>query len=543
MMHDPESRFTAFFLHPAEGEREIQKRDVRSALAAPFLALVALLAIAGCSDTPSGTSAETTNGTSATEIAWRDGDVSDAFAEAAEQNKPILLYWGALWCPPCNQLKAGLFRDANFIARTQDFIPVYLDGDSKGAQAWGERFKIQGYPTLIVLRPDLTEVTRLTGSGEPSQVIAALEAVRKGSANVEELLARALKEPGTLSADDWSLIAGYGGWRDDKRFGPTDQLLAKLATTAPNDALKRQFFLQALIQRPDTAPTLTAPERVAARKALEAVLASPEEQRANRTILTWSAVPLVNAATTTGAERDELAGRLTTALDGFYKDEKLGVVERLSPLDAEIALFRNKAGEKAAPPAALVKKVRERVNWASETAKSPYERQALISTAAHLLAQIDDLSGAEKLLKAELPRSQAPYYYMPSLAELAEQRGDKSTALDWLKQGYEQSEGPASRVQWGVLYVQGLIRLTPDDKPSIEKATSQVLGELAGQPDSYHQRTRRRLEELGKNLTQWSQKHDGAATLIKLRTRTNEVCAGQGNDRILTDCRNWLGTA
>ena len=42
-------------------------------------------------------------------IAWRQGDVADAFAEAKESRRPVILYWGANWCPPCAQLKVSLF--------------------------------------------------------------------------------------------------------------------------------------------------------------------------------------------------------------------------------------------------------------------------------------------------------------------------------------------------------------------------------------------------------------------------------------------------
>src|SRR5688572_15422495 len=42
-------------------------------------------------------------------IAWFDGDVDAAFAAAQASNKPVLLYWGAKWCPPCKQLKSAVF--------------------------------------------------------------------------------------------------------------------------------------------------------------------------------------------------------------------------------------------------------------------------------------------------------------------------------------------------------------------------------------------------------------------------------------------------
>lgn len=515
-------------------------RPARRLLAAPAILLAALVALPACSPSPVGQAVEKAE---PAEIAWRDGDVSDALAEAAEQGKPVLLYWGAVWCPPCNRLKAGLFKDPDFVARTRDFIPVYLDGDSKGAQAWGERFKIRGYPTLIVLRPDSTEITRLSGSGDPSEVTATLAAVQKGSASIEQLLQRVQADPKSLSADDWTVIAGFGGWQDEEgEEGKAAQTLAVLAKAAPSETLQRQFALQAIARRPKDAPPLTPAERATTKAALETVLATPAELRSNRATLNSGAVKLVQAAAPAGPEREALAASLVAKLDGFHADESLATSDRLASLGAEIALYRDRAGKEAALPPALVEKIHERVAWADGAAKNPYERQSLVSTAARLLAEAGDRPAAERLLTAELEKSQAPYYYMPALSKLAEERGDKAAAVNWLKRGYESSEGPASRVQWGVNYVEGLLRLTPDDNAAIEAATSQVLGELAGQPEGYRQRTRQRLEGLGKSLAKWSASHNGAATIERLRTRTAEACTGQDSS-VLDACRNWLKTA
>ena len=62
------------------------------------------------------------------EIAWFEGDVESAFASAREQGKPIFLYWGAEWCPPCHQIKDEIFSKAEFVAKSRLFVPVYLDG-------------------------------------------------------------------------------------------------------------------------------------------------------------------------------------------------------------------------------------------------------------------------------------------------------------------------------------------------------------------------------------------------------------------------------
>ncbi|MEE7561159.1 thioredoxin family protein, partial [Xanthomonas sp. Kuri4-2] len=165
-------------------------------------------------------------------IAWREGDVQDAFAEAKESGRPILLYWGAAWCPPCNRLKATLFQDPDFIARTRRFVPVHLDGDSKGAQAWGERFGVKGYPTLIVLRPDGSEITRLSGDSDTARLAEVLRVAATRTLTSAQLLERALRAPGELDADDWTLLGEYGWNVDAQRLvaaGDAPGVLAKLS--------------------------------------------------------------------------------------------------------------------------------------------------------------------------------------------------------------------------------------------------------------------------------------------------------------------------
>ena len=93
----------------------------------PFFTLAVTLPVTAATDPAEGDT-----------IAWFRGDVEQAFAMAKEQNKPLFLYWGAVWCPYCSRIKSTVFQSRDFIALSELFVPYYLDGDTEQAQAVGE---------------------------------------------------------------------------------------------------------------------------------------------------------------------------------------------------------------------------------------------------------------------------------------------------------------------------------------------------------------------------------------------------------------------
>ena len=125
-------------------------------------------------------------------VAWRKDDVDAAFAEAKVAGKPVFLYWGATWCPPCNQVKATIFNRQDFIERSRHFIPVYVDGDRPSAQKQGARFNVSGYPTMVLFTPDGTEITRLPGEVDADQYMRVLAMGMNGARPVKATLAAAL---------------------------------------------------------------------------------------------------------------------------------------------------------------------------------------------------------------------------------------------------------------------------------------------------------------------------------------------------------------
>src|SRR5688572_31494438 len=165
-------------------------------------------------------------------IAWFKGDVDAAFKSAQASNRPVLLYWGAQWCPPCKQLKSAVFNRPDFIEKSRLFVPVYLDGDLPDAQKWGDVFRVTGYPTVVVLKADRTEITRISGNMDLSLYAGVLDDALGDVKPVKDVvaLATAAKEP--LAAANCRRLAYHAfGLEDEGIFEP-----AKLQAAFENGA-------------------------------------------------------------------------------------------------------------------------------------------------------------------------------------------------------------------------------------------------------------------------------------------------------------------
>ncbi len=499
------------------------------------LTLAIALSLAACQRTAPAPAADATPGKP---IAWREGDVDDALAEAKETGKPVMLYWGAKWCPPCNQLKSTVFKDPAFIAETRRFVPVHLDGDTTGAQRWGERFGIRGYPTVIILRADGSEIARLSGAA--SGMADTLRVAAGRSTPIDALFAKAETTPAALSRDDWQLLASLDWQNDPRHFDDPKHLaalLGHLAGAAPEGPLKRRFTLLSLSVGIDPGPDgkyqLTPAQVAQIETVLPAVFAHDDEVIANRQTLSY-ALPSLVAALPDAGQRAKLGASLTDALDHVYTDANLPLPDRLGTVDADIILAKANGG--AVPPAVLAK-VRARTAWADANAKDTMVRQSVISDAADLLHQAGDNTGAKTLLEAELKRSASPYYYMLDLAGLAEDEKNGPAAITWARKAYETSEGPATRVQWAIEYSKTVLRQAPGDKAQVEASANAVIDELGKNADGYYERTRIKVAGWGAQLHTWSDAHNDKALLAKLDTKMAGVCAKQGE--AAARCRDW----
>jgi thiol-disulfide isomerase/thioredoxin len=468
-------------------------------------------------------------------VAWYSGSLPDAFALAKRAGRPVLLFWGAEWCPFCHTLKATVFARPDFIAKTRLFVPVYLDGDDAGAQSWGEQFGVLGYPTLLVLDGDRHEIVRLGAGRDVSEYATVLDAALEDLQPIDALLPLALSGK-ALTADECRRLA-YNGWDLDtlepQGYGARAAQLQAAAQACPQ-ALERAnltIYAASFASRAESAAAEGERSAPSARLAelidqVGGILGQPDVALATAPALMSLDDSFFQAARAgNAAQALTLRDRYIATMSRAAGAARFVVADQLGFIDAKIDALKSLAKPHARLPAAVVAAADRRIDTALAAEHSPYVRPGLVNASLNILEDSDQYAKAYQIAKAEIARSETPYYYQADLAEVAEKLGHKDEAIHLLDLAYHGARGPATRFQWGALYLGGLLRMAPDQTERIQDAGLQVLGELDG-PDRIAARARVRLAVLDRELRAWNAAaHGGHADVLQaLHTRTQQIC-------------------
>ncbi|MET0856706.1 MAG: thioredoxin family protein [Telluria sp.] len=425
-------------------------------------------------------------------------DPQQAFAKARAGGRPVLLYWGAGWCPPCNRIRSVVFSRPDFQALAPSFVALAIDGDSAGGQQLAEQFKLRSYPTLVVIRPDGAEVTRLPCELDGKRFVQILALALHARFTVAQSLSVALSRERRLSDDEWRLLSFYA-WDTDER-----QLLKNLDFAAIVASLTRACTLADATVRLEwlglhaaAMAGETGIDQAAAMRRLDATLEDPQAVCLQLDIVIGYALDLVRFLTTPGsAARQRLIDVWSSALEVLEADETLNTGDRLGALRARVRLARL-----GAPDPRLADVARSRVAAAMTMSMSPQLRHTVVNTGAGVLSDAGLLEDAQRMLTAELAQSHAPFYFMHSLAAIAKRRGEPAGALDWYEQAWNGAVGPATRLQWGATFLLALLDLSPGDGGRIERCAQLLKDEFDAVSDAAFQRNRTQAARLVKALS------------------------------------------
>ncbi len=531
----------------------------RSTWQVAFVVSTLALALDGCGRSQPSESAATEPAVEAPGVAWFEGSADEAFALAKEVGKPLFLYWGAEWCPPCHYLKDKIFSQPDFVERSRDFIAVYLDGDEEGAQVLGEQLDVQGYPTVMVYSAEGEELLRMPSDVPVSRYAAVMERALRLDRPVSEILESVLAAgPAASDPGDLDLLAYYS-WGQDSQIALEEEArlgtFARLWRETPAElAGPRARFLGLYLgeaarlargAEEGDDPVLDDAAREEVTPALLAMLADPDLCRENVFDVTYRATSVVSLLTPEpGAERTALIEAWEQAAQRLEADEELSTDDRLTAVSTRMDLARLAAEEEDSPlPAALVDHVRERVAWAVGASKDGGEMQTLLNTAAAVLDDAGLPEEAQQLLADNLAGTEAPYYFMSWLASLKKEAGENDEAIDLYRQAWEGANGRYTRFRWGSNYLRQLMELTPERPETIEAAAREVLGELLTHGDAFALGNSLRLGQLERAFGAWNEDGEHDAVVESVRQLVSSACDGypaEGEDSQQSRCREWL---
>ena len=339
----------------------------------------------------------------------------------------------------------------------------------------------------------------------------------------------------TLSRDDCKRLA-YNGWAGDDSVDEAPEksaiALKRAADACPADARVEKARLNvaatyaSLIADAKPIEAGKAPGARTAKLLDEVydILGDANLSAGARDVLPWLGDEYFKAEEKQNPRRAaDLLVRWTHMADAAASDPSLPEADRIDALAIKLKAVKALSPDHRIPPE-LVAEAQQKVDAALAKNYPEHARPGVVNSAEWVLDTVDDKERMRSLLEHEISTAKQPYYYMLDLADVDEKAGNKDAAIELLERAYRESQGTATRFQWGTTYVMGLVRMRPDDAAGIRTATLAVLNELDG-PDRIYMRTAKRLDRLDSVLRGWNKQGKHEETLAAIRKRMDDICS------------------
>lgn len=132
-------------------------------------------------------------------VTWFEGTLEQALAKAKAENKQVFMDVGAYWCPPCHRLDEEVFVHPEVGKVLGDgYVALHVDAEKGEGPELVERYRVQAFPTMLVLEASGLEKGRVVDFLEPEAFLVALERISAGDNVLAELLDDVERNPDDL---------------------------------------------------------------------------------------------------------------------------------------------------------------------------------------------------------------------------------------------------------------------------------------------------------------------------------------------------------
>lgn len=126
------------------------------------------------------------------QVNFESGDFSSALAKAKVEKKKVFIDCYTSWCGPCKMLATKVFPDpkvGDFM--NNEFINIKFDMEKGEGIDLCKKFKVNAFPTLLILDSNGSEINRLVGASEDIEsFISSIKNASKVETSLTELKKR-----------------------------------------------------------------------------------------------------------------------------------------------------------------------------------------------------------------------------------------------------------------------------------------------------------------------------------------------------------------
>jgi tetratricopeptide (TPR) repeat protein len=134
-------------------------------------------------------------------VEFFEGSFEEARTVAQASNRLLFLDVGAYWCPPCHELDEKTFTDPRVGEwLNKHAVALHIDAEKGEGPDLVKRYRVQAYPTMLVLEASGVEKGRLVDFVPPDELVPKLEALAKGGNVLAELEKKAADAPDDIDA-------------------------------------------------------------------------------------------------------------------------------------------------------------------------------------------------------------------------------------------------------------------------------------------------------------------------------------------------------
>jgi len=373
--------------------------------------------------------------------------IDDALAQAQREHVPVFIDFQAQWCYSCYFMATHVLTGPRWQALVKRMHAIEVDADSPDGAAWMHKLSVKALPSYVVLRPDASELGRITAEQPGEKFYPALARILAGSDSLDALKAKAARGSAAAAAE---VLAGYEA-RNQIEAGLEWYAALGAAQRKALDADPRGAFALARLRMQKAAKADNTQACIdAGQRALAADAGCERAYVLEQLIECAEKLPMAEHKTVLAAQRPALDAVLDKQI--FVDAPQCADQRSAVSVSADLAkAVGDGVGEHAVLDRAI-SYVRERLGADYAKDRNLADNLRVYLARAERLSELDALM--PKLMAAYPDDYVYAYRYGRSLLE----RGEPAQALPYLEQAAAKTFG-ANRLTVATLRVKALLAL------------------------------------------------------------------------------------